>query len=91
MDENTPTQKLPFAILQHNLKQKTTKKKRVLTLHGAWLTKYCTHSSLWLQNAQRYQAPKHVAFTEAKALQWDKSTMGKISVEHLQTSFEYSS
>lgn len=80
MDENTPTQKFPFAILQHNLKQK----KRGLTLHGARLTKYCTHSSLWLQNAQTHQAPKHVTFTEAKALQW-------VPVEHLQWSFEQSS
>lgn len=67
------------------------RKKRGLTLHGAWLTKYCTHSSLWLQNAQTHQAPKHVTFIEAKALQWDKSTMNKVSVEHLQKSFEYSS
>lgn len=91
MDENTPTQKSPLAILQHNLEGKKKKRERGLTLHGAWLTKYCTRSSLWLQNAQTCQAPKHVTFIEARALQCDESTMNKVSVEHLQKRFEYSS
>lgn len=68
MDENTPTQKLPFGILQHYLK----KDKGGVSLHGAQLTEYCTHSSWVLPNTQTYQAPKHVTFTEAKALQGDK-------------------
>lgn len=67
------------------------KKKRSLTLHGVWLTKYHTHCSLWLQNAQMHQAPKHVTFIEAKALQWDKSTTKKVSVKDLQKGFDPSS
>lgn len=84
MDENTPTQKHPFGILQHNLKQD----KGSVTLQGAQLTEYCTHSSWVLPNTQTYQAPKHVIFTEAKALQGDKSSINRVSVKYLQKSFE---
>lgn len=80
MDENTPTQKLPSGILQHNLKQD----KGGVTLHGAQLTEYFTHSSWMLPNIQTYQAPKDVTFTEAKALQEDKSSMNRVSMKYLQ-------
>lgn len=61
-----------------------TKKQRGLTLQEAWLTKYGTHPSLWLQNVQMHQAPEHVMFIEAQALQRSKSTVNKVSVEHPQ-------
>lgn len=57
-------------------------------MHEAQLTEYCTHSSWMLPNTQTHQAPKHVTFTEAKALQGDKRSMNRVSVKYLKKIFE---